>query len=646
MENKQLLGKIKSYYLLNQIFNYIQNENLKLKLFKYSKLYQEKLGIKLFEYKEKYLQKIGFILNRYLFKDEESNKDTLNTRLQKFLNKRKLTNNEIENIVFDIFSNKKEKDLDEEDIITLDECRDTIISVYSPFFDVISKTENFQKKYSIPILEKNINKYNLKDDYRRIFEKLNELNIKYFSINFIFSDNNSINYLKDFNIDFNKIKRLTIVQEDIINKNDKYLFKTIFSFNNIENTLIYLKLYLEEEKNFKTDSESFEGINNFKSLRYLYISYFDFDKTFLFKLKTLKLLSFEKVKNINISQDCCSNLKRFTLSDTIVNSESLFKLPKLECGYFFDYYIEYHSIVDFKSLTSLKSFTGKLNDFFKLESEILEDITLNTYIENKDKNEEIKIIEKIINLKKLKIISFGLFQINDNDISKIEGENISIISLKLYWGKNKEKCILSNLQSKFPNLTEIEIINKNLNDNSLDIFKKTMINIKENQNCKIYKIHLDIKNSNDLIQFNCGPFEKLVVIKFIFHPDIYNLENTFPLFSKNCEIIFKSLKIFYFQFKYVSIFENHFLNILENIYNNLDKMPNLKEFLLDCTCKVSEEFYIKFLKKILSMNLNYIYFNIKNNENNNNDGYSVTEIKNIYKSFDFYQYKSIFIKKK
>ena len=147
MENKQLLGKIKSYYLLNQIFNYIQNENLKLKLFKYSKLYQEKFGIKLFEYKEKYLQKIGFILNRYLFKDEESNKDTLNTRLQKFLNKRKLTNNEIENIVFDIFSNKKEKDLDEEDIITLDECRDTIISVYSPFFDVISKTENFQKKY-------------------------------------------------------------------------------------------------------------------------------------------------------------------------------------------------------------------------------------------------------------------------------------------------------------------------------------------------------------------------------------------------------------------------------------------------------------------------------------------------------------------
>ena len=40
-----MIKKIKSSYILNQIFSYIPNNNIKFKLFKHSKLIQENLGI-------------------------------------------------------------------------------------------------------------------------------------------------------------------------------------------------------------------------------------------------------------------------------------------------------------------------------------------------------------------------------------------------------------------------------------------------------------------------------------------------------------------------------------------------------------------------------------------------------------------------
>ena len=119
--------------------------------------------------------------------------------------------------------------------------------IYSPFFDVMSKTEIFEKKYCIPIIEESLEKYKLNNDYKNIFEKLNLSNIKYASILISFIDN-KLNFLKDFNIDFNRIKSLSIVQDGIVNKNDNYLLNTLFSFKNIENNLVYLKIYLTKEK--------------------------------------------------------------------------------------------------------------------------------------------------------------------------------------------------------------------------------------------------------------------------------------------------------------------------------------------------------------------------------------------------------------
>lgn len=93
----------------------------------------------------------------------------------------------------------------------------------------------------------------------------------------------------------------------------------------------------------------------------------------------------------------------------------------------------------------------------------------------------------------------------------------------------------------------------------------------ENKNCKINNIFLNISLPNiNLIQLDCGSFEKLIEIKLILQTKICNLDKVLPVLGNNCQIIFKSLKVFHFRYEYLSIFDN-FNNILKNIYNNFDK---------------------------------------------------------------------------
>ena len=94
---------------------------------------------------------------------------------------------------------------------------------------------------------------------------------------------NKLNYLKEINIDFNKLKRMTIYinnskQEDSKEKININLFETFFSFENIQNNLIYLNIKFKNDYNINPDL--FENINNFKLLRYLYMNSFNFDNNF------------------------------------------------------------------------------------------------------------------------------------------------------------------------------------------------------------------------------------------------------------------------------------------------------------------------------------------------------------------------------
>ena len=66
MDNKDLINKISSQYILNNIFRYIKDINFNLKLFIHSKSNQNKYDLKT-KYLEIFLKKTNFDLDKYLY---------------------------------------------------------------------------------------------------------------------------------------------------------------------------------------------------------------------------------------------------------------------------------------------------------------------------------------------------------------------------------------------------------------------------------------------------------------------------------------------------------------------------------------------------------------------------------------------------
>ena len=108
-----------------------------------------------------------------------------------------------------------------------------LINIESPFFRRLSKTKNFGKLFAIHISQKIIDEYKLKDEYIKLFEKLNNLNINYESIFYNLKDIKKINYLKEINIDFNKIKRLSIIENEDYEDENNINVKQISNFYEI-----------------------------------------------------------------------------------------------------------------------------------------------------------------------------------------------------------------------------------------------------------------------------------------------------------------------------------------------------------------------------------------------------------------------------
>ena len=160
MSNKNNLSKIKAQYIIENIFDYIYDEDYKYKLFTYSKYYQNKFNITLYEYKEKYIEQIDLDLFDYFscYKNDDSeykypkgyDKSVLNKKFSKF----EIEPNDIKNIIIN-YAEKyyqyiiEEYNIDEDIIIT--KLSEILIDIYSPFFDIISKSEIFGKIFTIPI---------------------------------------------------------------------------------------------------------------------------------------------------------------------------------------------------------------------------------------------------------------------------------------------------------------------------------------------------------------------------------------------------------------------------------------------------------------------------------------------------------------
>ena len=187
MENRGLLDKIKSKYIIkNNIFDFFKEKEFQEKLFIYSKYYQKKFDIKLVYLKEKYLKKIGFNLPEYCHLEPDYyKKELLIDRYNIFLAENNFTKEKIESIIYDIYNNEEIKDIDEEDIDKIKENRGLLIDIESPLFELISKTNNYEKLFTIHLSQKVIDNYNLKDNYIKFFDNLNNFNQKK-KFNFIY----------------------------------------------------------------------------------------------------------------------------------------------------------------------------------------------------------------------------------------------------------------------------------------------------------------------------------------------------------------------------------------------------------------------------------------------------------------------------
>ena len=241
MESKFLLESIKSKYIIDNIFNFIKDDNFKFKLLKQSKKWQNILKLTLNNYKlesfkfinySKFLNFLSFEGNRKVYVD---NINILKNNFKKDIENYKIN----ENIISDEFSeiyftnlyniNKSKEDINK---IILD--NELIIDIYSPFFEILSKKDIFQKLFITRIPSNLIKSKNLINDYMEIFKNLNKLNVDYSNLEFRFLNDDDFNFFQTFNIDFKKIKKL-IFQKESKNILGFNFFDKLFSFNDIRN---------------------------------------------------------------------------------------------------------------------------------------------------------------------------------------------------------------------------------------------------------------------------------------------------------------------------------------------------------------------------------------------------------------------------
>ena len=629
MEKKCEIEHILSKYILNNIFDYL-SENFHMKLFIYSKYFQNKLEFELLNYQEEYLKKLEINVREYfscyseIYGYHDYDKNFLKNKLQNDLSKN--------NLDIPTFIEKYGVNFFEKLNIKLKEPEKIFIDIHSPFFDIISNTELFGDIYIIPINIQFLEKYNLKDDYIKAFEKLNNSNSKYFSLHFSYINGNDINYLNKFKNHFKKFKCLEIKpQKKVVIKNHEIFLNNLFFLEDISQNLLHLKINYNQIN--VVDINILKNINNFKLLEELNLNGFKSNENLVLNLKNLKKINFKNCINFTFEEDSLLNLENLDLGMCLIHkSKSLLKLPKLvECRLENNNYkIKYNLIFDFKSMENLKILYSDVPDFINLDKSKLEILKFrgfpNTYF-----TLEKEMLEKIISIKTLKEIHFWLIYLDYNEISKINGQNNSIKNLSLVQYNDKNDCTLYNLIQKFPNLSEISIKTQKYFKNNENI-APPQVKIVENNESQITKISI-IEQNKKSIKLFCKSYKDLEYIYFNFYNEFNDLKNCFPLFNNENKIIFESLKSFYFEY------DNNYLD-LNAFYNNIYNIPNLQNFSIKGSLgyNTTKSFYEEFIMKLLDLKLKEINIEFTNyGRYENNRYYSFDELKLLNPKFKPYK---------
>ena len=644
--NSKGLNKITSDYILNIITSFIEDD-IRYKLFMHSKKFQKKLGLSLNSYQEKSINRTGIKLCNYLsgYHDEKYGPHPYYTSIMKnsgnkyelFFRKESLKKNflshlnmlkikYIKSYIVYYFKKYKENKKDDSNLY---------VDIFCPFFDLLSNQQFFAELFTIPIDSLFIEKNKMENEYISTFKKLNNSKQKY-SILFKFRKAKDFDFFNKC-VYLQKVRKLTIFvkltddekhpriehigmtenghpfiksidykcdPEKILDEKVNLLFNTITSDNNLFTNLLYLKISIAHYYKVK-DFYLIENINNFKSLSHLELEYFLFsEKIFELKLNSIKVFKIIHCEGITISDNCCLNLKELhIIKSDLSYINSPLKFPNLErCIFYlylkddniktsYNYMARLNTSIDFSSLNNLKVLNAEADDFLKLKNNKLESLTVVSNDKDNSKEKEKRIIEKIISMKSLKEVIISIKLLDDNDISKIPGQNSSVEKLDIYWDKIIPDCMIINLQKKFPNVNTFSLTNspKNLFD--------THLQIEENINCKINKLALYGGHSN--IKLYCLSFDNLVEFDLLMNIDKFNgIKGSLPFMSKNCLLTFNSLKSFKFKV------HNLDFELLNNICNNLEKMPNLETLKLESITLVDKIFFDNLNKKISLMKIN------------------------------------------
>ena len=334
---EKILDKISSKYILKGIFDYIdESGDYKLKLFIYSNIFQNKLDINIYKYQEIYFKKKGFDLIKYFSviynSSKEFSKCLLKDELEKDLSLLNIDINIINNYIKNNFKGLtlKKKYIQ---LLPLEYYHHMIqVDIFSPFFDLLS--ENGLLEYcSIIIQTKLIEYHELKEDYILAFDKLNKSNYKNTTLTCNFKNNDDINYLNEFKINFTKIKGIIFYEDDECGiMNHDYFFNTLFSFEDIINNLVALHISLKiNDFSDQIDPNTLENLNNFKSLKILILENLQLENIFLLKLQNLENLALYNCDIILFDENIGLKLEKMELLKcSIEKPKKSLKLPVLK----------------------------------------------------------------------------------------------------------------------------------------------------------------------------------------------------------------------------------------------------------------------------------------------------------------------------
>ena len=642
--------KIASKFALRNIFEYIKNDNFKLKLVVHSKELQKKLDITLFDYIVKYFINNDFEIKNYCSIDDDNDirfPKILKNKLNKFLLKYHLKISDLQSYLIEYFK-KYSKEL----IVNYKNENKIEVDIFSPILNELLNSDIFEDIFIISVdIKRMIMNKNLINDYINLFDLLNKKNKNYSLLIKNFTDVSHFDFINTFKIDFNQIKYLVIQSyySDIIENID--FFPYLFHSKNIENSIIYLDIDLYTSHPFSfcwydIEPYLFENINNFKVIENLRLSHIQFETILIIKLINLKILSLDKCKNISFLENTDYNLKElFLIYSKIIKQNTKFKFPQIEVLKITDIKSNiYNLMFDFENMKKIRILKARCIEVNHIGDNLLENIEIKSDFLNSESTIELerKVLEKLLTIKTLKEISFEITYLNNHEIQKIKGKNTSVNNFEIIWSYNDVDSNCYNLQNLFPNLKYFCVKSYNNKKNT----KK--LEIKENLDCKINEINIDC-NGNKNVKLYCGPYEDLKGIQIYLGNFIFDFQNSFPIFNDKRKIVFKSLinfnlsqitnkdKCRLFKFKF---------NIINNIYNNINNMPNLQSFKLNIlSSDIDNNFYENFIKKLIKKNLNLISFSIKRNENDSEDLYTYDELKLICPELNKRNFKNYKIRK-